>query len=233
MKNKEKISWLILAAVEAYHLVKHNGSITERLYGFQRSTSDKSALNWIQIILSIVELIGIPYLKSVLEKYEGIPQEKRDALKKALLAHDMINLACRLAYIYNRTNSYSLLMFLGRMQYTRSGKSQSLMPFESWIGTSLFLIRFVDWWKTQSGLDQPVTYAALVPPAPKPSRDQIGHLRGSCGICLGEIVEPVSTPSGIVYCSRCLSTYRLLHAGQCPLTNAVLLDSDITPIFLE
>lgn len=233
MKNKEKISWLILAAIEAYHLVKHNGSITERLYGFQRSKLDKSPLNWIQLILSIIELVGIPYLKSALEKFEDITEEKLVILKKALLAHDMIGLACRLTYIYNRTNSYTLFMFLGRMQYTRSGQSQSLMPFESWIGTSLFLIRFVDWWKTQSGLDQPVSNAALVPPAPKPSRDQVGHLRGSCGICLGEIVEPVSTPSGIAYCSRCLSTYRLLHADECPLTHEVLLDSDITPIFLE
>jgi hypothetical protein len=223
----------MFAAIEAYHMIRHNGSITERLYGFQRCQADKSALNWIQMTLSLIELVGVPYLKYVLDNYGNLPGKEKPVLKKVLLFHDLFGLACRLAYIYSKTNSYSLLMFIGRLQYTRSGESQSLMPFEGWMGTGLFLVRFVDWWKTQSGLDQPKSYAVVVPPAPKPTRDQSRHSHGVCGICIGELHEPVSTRSGIVYCARCLSTYRLLHDGMCPLTHAVLLDSDITPIFLE
>lgn len=231
--NRHTLSWLFFAAIEAYHLIKHNGSVTERLYGFQRCQPNKSALNWIQMILSLIELVGVPCLKSILENCKTFSAKQKTALKKALLAHELAGLACRLAYLYNKTNSYSLSMFIGKMQYTRAGLSQSLMPFESWMGTGLFLVRFVDWWKTQSGLDQPQSYAVVLPPAPKPTQSQSRHTCGACAFCIGELHEPVSTPAGLVYCARCLSTYRLLHDGKCPSTHVVLLDSDIVPLFLE
>lgn len=174
--------------------------------------------------------MGLPYLKARLGRFS---QKTRETLKLVLFAVDAAGLLFKLAYIYHRTAAFSLPMRLGGMQYVRSAAQTgaSLMPLESWVGTGLFLVRFADWWRTQSGLDQPAGRAPAIPPPPAAGG---GPKKGRCALCQLEIVGPVATPAGRVYCSACILAHLAAHGNRCPVTDDVLEPaSDLLAVYLE
>jgi len=155
-----------MVAIELYYLVKRNGSVTEVLYGFQRAGLTGERLNPAQILISLADLLGIPWLKSNLHR---IYPKYQKLVKQIILLIDGLSILCKLGYIYGPTDAFSLPMLLGRIAYVRTNDGASttagLMPFQSWLGTGLFAVRFLDWWRTQSGLNEssPPTY--IPPPA--------------------------------------------------------------------
>lgn len=155
-------------------------------------------------------------------------------MKKLLLLIDGISMVCKLSYVYGRTDSFTALMFLGRIKYVRNSSKEgvlSLMPFQSWLGTGMFAVRFVDWWNAQPGLNQPSTSELeYIPPTPPKTR--AGVSMGRCAICIKELVEPVSTPAGFVFCAACLKDH-LAQSSTCPVTGEPLIQADIVPVFLD
>ncbi len=148
-------------------------------------------------------------------------------MKRALLVMDILNGIFKIGYLWNKTNSYSVLMWLFGISYVKNQNlSSSLMPFQSWMGTSLFLIRFVDWNKTQSGME--VSSSSDVVPPPEGSSLKIGV----CALCNNPLNEPVSVPSGIAYCTSCLLSYRTLNENKCPFTGTILEDTEIVQLLL-
>ena len=52
----------------------------------------------------------------------------------------------------------------------------------------------------------------------------------ACPVCLGERVNPASSPSGVTYCYRCLAT-EASESGRCPVTHIKCAVEDIRRIF--
>lgn len=139
-------------------------------------------------------------------------------------------MACRLAYIYGRSDSYSLPMLLARIGYARSGtEGDSLMPLESWLGTGMFALRFLEWWRTGSGLASASAAPSLYsPPAPPKAPCPTGVPFNHCPVCRAEVKEPMATPAGIVYCAACIR-----HEDACPVTGEPITKDLLTALYLE
>lgn len=149
-----------------------------------------------------------------------------------MLFYDSINLITKLGYVYGNNDYYSILMLAGGMKYTKKSGLNILMPFESWTGTALFLLRFSDWWQNNSVLTEVNTVDYYVPDPPKENYESL-YSKGKCGLCKNKWDEPVSTPTGFIYCKNCLNAYRKNNDEKCPITDRIIKEEEITSIYLE
>lgn len=169
------------------------------------------------------------YLKDKLETY---PEAKKRQLKIGLMIIEGLSAVFRLGYIYGKTDFWSFFMWISGQKYTKPERSRaaSLMPMESWLGTGLFLIRFVEWWNTQSGLNDSAPTdgdAATIPPPPVYAG---ASKKGKCCLCKGWLHEPLmSVPSGMAFCSVCILAH-VQDGKPCPVTGDPLTAEDLLPI---
>jgi hypothetical protein len=129
------------------------------------------------------------------------------AYRHAMVAYDAVNTLLKLSYLYKKSVAYSFPMWIGRMSYRRrsSKEGSSLVPFESFLGTGLFMARFISWWKEQPAFVESVNIEDIPPPPPSGSK---GLTPGCCPECKQTIFNPVCNEAGEVYCKACIGNHQ-------------------------
>lgn len=165
-------------------------SVTEVFYGIARDSHHGLLL---LTIFSLLELVILPEIKNRCINRKG-------KIKLAFGLYEGMNVLCKLRYLYGLGDSFGVLPWAFGIRYQRNPTSVSMVPFESWVGTGLFLLRFVTWWKEQQGDHES---AVLPDTLPVPAKSDL-EAGGKCAKCAKPFHQPVCTQEGIVYCKQCL-----------------------------
>ena len=91
--------------------------------------------------------------------------------------------------------------------------------------TAIFFIKFLEWWYSPSSPARTVAappQGPLVPPPklliPHPDGVAVDRTKyGMCSLCQGPIANATATPSGYVFCYKCIHSH-VEEKATCPVT---------------